>query len=101
MYPLICSLSNAGKFDDFFVVAPYHKLELFYNADYANVNYTTANHPWTGTNNLTSQTRTIDNSSGTAIRYVSSTSTYRGANQVGSLKLYFHGQKIALGNFSS
>jgi hypothetical protein len=85
MFPIICSLSSmimsgTGKFDDFFVVAPYYKLELYFNVDYAIVG---GARPWSGSLDSTSQIRTIDNTNGTTIRYVSSSSTYGAANQTG------------------
>jgi hypothetical protein len=98
MYPIICSLKNVGRVDDYFVVAPYYKLILYYNYDYVIV---PGDRRWAGNTDTSSQTRTIDNTTGTSIIYISSETLYGTDNLCGSIRLFYHGNEIRLGNFSS
>ncbi|KAJ1417571.1 hypothetical protein B484DRAFT_400784 [Ochromonadaceae sp. CCMP2298] len=102
-YPIFCSLQNAGKRDDQFLLGPGFKATLFFYADYI---INPGARPWAGSTDNASQTRTIDNTQG---RSIMSRTTYQiygtgnGTNtfdKTGSLKLYHNDIEIKLQTFS-
>jgi hypothetical protein len=103
MYPIVCSLKDAGKRDDQWIVSPGFKIELFYLPDYEiRNNY----QPWQGTSDYDTQIRLVDNTEGSTVINRTSYQIYgigNGVNvfnEVGSCKLYYHDVEITLGTFS-
>ena len=72
-YPITCSQYHlkAPDLDDNYTVYPGYKLNLYYNDGYS------------------SYAGTIDNYSGTTLRYAASLNIYGGTNQINSCRLYY------------
>ncbi|KAJ1414309.1 hypothetical protein B484DRAFT_401782 [Ochromonadaceae sp. CCMP2298] len=102
-YPIFCSLKNAGKRDDQWLLGPGFKVVLFFYADY---NIIPGARPWAGSTDFESQMRTIDNTNGRSILSRTTYQAYGINNSVnvfdktGSLKLYYNDIEIKLQTFS-
>jgi hypothetical protein len=97
MRPLLASCKALASNDDGFVVYPGYKLVIY---RYANYIILSGQSPWSGTDDFTRQTRTIDNTNGTSPVIYSSSSLYGTANQVQSCRIYYGTTEISL-NFLS
>ncbi|MEN9946980.1 MAG: hypothetical protein RLZZ293_1366, partial [Pseudomonadota bacterium] len=85
---------------DAFIVAPGYILVLY---RYANYIILSGQRPWAGSTDFDSQTRTIDNSNGTAYAVLKSKDQIYGSeNQVQSFRLYYksYDREITLPIFS-
>jgi len=84
--PIYCSYRALGANDDAFLVYPGYILVVY---RYANYIILSGQSPWSGTDDFTRQTRTIDNSAGTSPIFITSAALYGAANQVQSCKVYY------------
>lgn len=92
-----CSVANAGSYDDMWVVSVGYKVVLYRNTNYSIV---AGSRPWSGSTDFDAQTRTLDNTNGTAFLVLTSNGIYGNANQVGSCKVYYQNNEITWSNFS-
>lgn len=95
--PVPCSVSVAGTIDDCWIVCPGYKVVLYRFSNYGII---AGERPWSGSTDLTSQTRTIDNTTGTTFVCIPSTDLYNSSNQVGSCKVYFKNTEITMSYLS-
>ena len=91
--PIPCSVAVAGETDDIWIVSAGYKLVLY---RYSNYGILAGQRDWAGSTDISSQTRTIDNTSGTDFICISSIDIYGTQNQVGSCKLYYQNNEITL-----
>jgi len=98
MCPLLASCKVLASDDDGFIVYPGYKLVIY---RYANYIILPGNRPWAGADDFSSQTRTIDNTTGTTpVIFGSSNDLYGGANQVQSCRLYYGSTELTLNYIS-
>jgi hypothetical protein len=88
-----CSVAVAGGFDDYWVVCASYKVVLY---RYANYGILAGQRPWSGNTDISSQTRTLDNTTGTGFLMIKSTDIYGASNQEGSCKVYYKNQEITM-----
>ena len=86
MKPIYSSYRAMSAIDDAFIVYPDFILVVYY---YAGYNILAGQSPWSGTNDTTRQTRTIDNSNGTTPIFITSQNLYGSSNQVQSCRVYY------------
>ncbi len=84
--PIYCSYKAMGSNDDAWIVYPGYILVVYRYANYIILN---GQRPWSGGDDTSSQTRTIDNSNGTSPIFYKSVDLYGFANQVQSCKVYY------------
>ena len=84
--PIYCSYKALGSNDDAFLVYPGYILVVY---RYANYIILAGQRPWAGSDDVSAQTRTIDNSNGSSPIFIRSVDLYGFANQVQSCKVYY------------
>ena len=98
MLPILASCKALASDDDGFVVYPGYKLVIYRYASYIILS---GNRPWAGADDFSSQTRTIDNTTGTTpVLYSSANDLYGSVNQVQSCRLYYGSTEITLNYLS-
>jgi hypothetical protein len=84
--PIYCSYKALGSNDDAFIVYPGYILVVYRYAFYAIL---AGQRPWSGDTDTSSQTRVIDNSTGTSPIFIRSLDLYGFSNQVQSCRVYY------------
>jgi len=96
-YPIMCSMRLCGSADDLWVVAPGYIVILYRYSNYAILPGDTS---WSGTDDFTRQTRTLDNTTGSTLLVRTSIELYGGSNQVASCKVYYQSTELVYPYFS-